>query len=189
MLPLNVITPQPYSADFLYPYGAGAKLSEQVWGGVALSDPSKGRATQLWTISAADEYLVVSNTSGSQISLMTGVVESCSLAFDANMAPTIAYMQDGSAHLYYHDSYTNAWTTMDIAATSCLVRNDDVRDAVSAVSDCVFAYTLSDQLFYRVEREHYAVEHFVGAVPTGWVLAHMGPNRVGRFQFELRIAR
>lgn len=189
MIPLDKFTEEPAKAEFLYPYGAGTRLSEQVWGGVAISDPSMGRSYQLWTVSAPSDRIIVGIGSSTEMTLVTGPVESCSLAFDANMAPAICYQQSGAAHLYYHDSYTNSWVTMDVPATSCLVRNDDVRDVVSDASDCIFAYTAGDQLFYRVEREHYAVEHLVGAVPSGWVLAHMGPNLVGRFQFQLQVAR
>lgn len=186
MLPLNQTTLGAVSAPFLNPYGEYAPLHERVWGGVALNDASQGREVQLWAIDYDGANVTVSPDGGAPaLTLPIPDVLTCSLGFDANMNPVIAWTDVYGAHLRHFDSYTLSYVVLDIpGATSCKARTDDTRSFNSAASDVIFAYTLAGTLHYRVERDRYATEYTAGASGTG-TLRRMGMNEVQRFQFEI----
>jgi hypothetical protein len=186
MLPFNQVTLSAVTTAFLSPYGEYKPLHERVWGGVALNDASQGREVQLWAISYDGVNVNVGTDGGAaQLSLPIPDVLTCSLGFDSNMNPAIAWTDVYGAHLRYFDSYTLSYVVLDIpGATSCKARTDDTRSFNSAASDVIFAYTLNGILRYRVQRDHYATEYTIGASGTG-TLRRMGMNDGQRFQFEI----
>ncbi len=187
MLPLNEVTPSSVISPFLFPYDEYSDLSERVYGGINLNDASQGREVKLWSIGYDGLNITVTPEGGSVAATYprTGVV-TCSLGFDANMDPAIAWIDSIGAHLRYFDSYTLSYIVLDIpGATSCKARTDDTRAFNSTGSDVIFAYVLNSNLYYRAERDHYATQYLVGAVGPG-KLVRMGMNDGYRFQFDIQ---
>lgn len=186
MLPLNQITPNAIASAFRFPYGESSLLIDRTYGGAALNDASQGREAQLWTIAYDGLNVSVFPESGvvQQTVPIAGVM-ACSLAFDANMNTAIAWIDGSGAHLRHFDSHTLQYSVLDIpGANSCKARTDDTRAFNAALSDVIFAYTLNGVLYYRVERDNYAIEYTVG-VCGPLTLHRMGMSVGQRFQFEV----
>lgn len=186
MLPANTITTTPIISDFFGVYNnTYVPLSQVVYGGAALNDPSQGRQYQTWHIRYEIDTIIVKPTSGADVFWLpvTGV-KTVSLAFDNNMAVTIGYQTSGASNLYYYDSQLGDFTTKVISgATSCRVCVDDAREFNNANSDIIFAYTNGGNLYWTQQRDRYTTERLVG--PTTGKLLAMGPSEENRFQFGL----
>jgi len=186
MLPTNTITSTPIVSNFFGVYNNPyTPLSQIVYGGVALNDPSQGRMARTWRIRYSLGSIIVNPVGGTDVfALPVAGVKTVSLAFDNNMAVTIGYQTSGASNLYYFDAQANAFTTKVITSTtSCRVCLDDARDFNNTNSDVIFAYTKSNNLYWTQQRDRYLVERLVGA--TTGKLYSMGPNVENRFQFGL----
>jgi hypothetical protein len=183
MIPNNAFTLTPIVSAFLPPMDETYQpLTSKSRGGVALNDASLGRDYQNWVVSYDGSDILVAPQGGSTVFTLTvaGVL-SVSLAFDNNMNPVIAWMDSVGAKLYWYDN-TNFVTT-PFSATSCRVTIDDVRDFYNANSDVIFAYTNAGTLYWRQQRDLYAIERTVG--PTTGLLQKVGLNQLNRLQFQL----
>ena len=159
-------------------------LSQIIWGGIAINDPSAGRQYQYW-----ETFYDVSDI---KIKPVTGSVEfthnapnaiTVSGAFDQNMAAVVAWQTATDSYLYFFD--ISGYTTLTVNdTTSCRIVIDDSRDYYAAASDIFFAYTKNDNLYYRIQRENYANEYLIGPA-NGKLLKRMGLTDKNRVQFEL----
>ena len=185
MIPGNAFTAAPVVGPFMYlqdqPY---TPLSQTIMGGVALSNGTQGRLVKAWTVAYINNTIQVQPAGGfNALSIPVPGVTSVSLAFDANMAPVIAWTTTGGANLYYYDTITATYITRFFTGvTSCKVAVDDPRDFYNLASDVMFGYTLNNMLYWRQQRDRYDIERLVG--PTAQTLIRMGPSVIDRLQFQ-----
>jgi len=183
MIPNNAFTTQPIVSAFLPPKDEPYQpLTSKSRGGVALNDASQGRDYQNWVVSYDGANILVAPQGGSTaFTLTVAGVLSVSLAFDNNMNPVIAWMDAVGAKLYWFNNVS--FVTTPFPATSCRVTIDDVRDFYNADSDVIFAYTNAGTLYWRQQRDQYAIQRTVGT--TTGLLQKVGLNQLNRLQFQL----
>ena len=186
MIPGNAFTAAPVVGPFMYlqdqPY---TPLSQTIMGGVALSNGTQGRLVKAWTVAYINNTIQVQPAGGfNALSIPVPGVTSVSLAFDANMAPVIAWTTSTGASLYYFDTSTQVYITRTFpGVTSCRVCVDDPVDFYIGPSDVIFGYTLNGNLCYRQQRDIYNIEYII--IPTTKLLIKMGPATTNRLQFEI----
>ena len=158
-------------------------------GGIALNDSSQGRLVQTWTCYLQAGVVKIAPLSGTPVTSVftpAGIITSLSLAFDSNMAPTIAYVEDGAVKLRWFNTLTALIQTDTFAgATACRCGTDEKRPGLEGISDVIFAYLRAGNLYYRQQRDRYLIEYTVGAVPGTFKMRRIGKNAGNRFQFEL----
>ena len=183
MIPNNAFTTTPIVSAFLPPKDEPYQpLSSKSRGGIALNDASLGRDYQNWVVSYDGANILVAPQDGATaFSLPVAGVLSVSLAFDNNMNVILAWMDSVGAKLYWFDNEN--YVTSDFAAISCRVTIDDVRPWYNASSDVIFTYTNANKLYWRQQRDQYAIEYTVGS--TTGLLRKVGLNQLSRLQFEL----
>lgn len=191
MIPGNTISTTPIVGNFEYPNTLPySRLSQTVMGGIALGDASQGRLYQTWIVTLTGTTITVAPTA-------TGIAEltftatdvlptsTVTLAFDTNMGVALAWTTAAGAKLYFFDSTTSAYATVDYpGVTSCRLAVDDARSFYSSNSDIVFGYVRAGNLYWRQQRDRYQTERFVGA--TNKSLIRLGRSVANRLQFELR---
>lgn len=158
-------------------------------GGIAINDATQGLDYQDWRCYIEGGVVKVTPVPGGTVTSVftpTGVITSLSLAFDTNMAVTIAYVEDGLVKLRWFNTTLPGIQTDTIAgATGCKCGTDEKRRDLEGLSDVIFAYLRAGNLYYRQQRDRYLVEYLVGAVPGSFKLRRVGKNVGNRFQFEL----
>jgi len=189
MLPQNLIGPT-IPAPYMEPDNEDFRLLTSLeLGGVGLNDPSQGRQVQVWAAQIVGQDVRVSSENTAETTLFTvaGALSEVSLAFDSNMQPTVAFVEDGVVKLYWFDTVLGAFTTTTYPdSLSPKVATDDKRYSQSAASDVIFAYVRDSVLYWRQQRDRYTIEYAAGPVPDDMVLYRLGMNNERRFQFELR---
>lgn len=158
-------------------------------GGIALNDATQGLDYQDWRCYIEGGVVKVTPVLGGTVTSVftpTGVITSLSLAFDTNMAVTIAYVEDGLVKLRWFNTTLPGIQTDTIAgATACKCGTDEKRSGLEGLSDVIFAYLRAGNLYYRQQRDRYLIEYTVGAVGASFKLRRVGKNVGNRFQFEL----
>ena len=189
-LPYNAIAVDVLSAAYLAPDVRDklAAVSLEL-GGVAINDGSQGREVRVWRARISDDGTQVlvepEDESIAPLVFVTdaGITE-CSLAFDSNMQPTVAYVAAGLVKLRWFSTIAGTFTTTSYAgASSPRVCTDDKRLAQFTASDVIFAYVRDGVLYWRQQRDRYTVERQVG--PALYPLRRVGMNAERRLQFEL----
>lgn len=186
MIPANTITPAPIVSDFLGWTSADYDpLSQTVYGGIALNDPSMGRMYQLWNISYIDGLINVKPVNGAVVfTLSVANVTTVGLAFDNNMSVVISYQVADTSNIYYYDTAIASFVTKTVTGTtSCQVAVDDPRQVNETNSDVIFSYTNNGSLYWSQQRDRYDIARLVGQ--TQKRLIKIGPNVGNRFQFGL----
>ena len=191
MLPGDgLLSTVPVPADFLEPRDRPYNpLVSPEYGGPALNTPVQSRLVLIWNAFYEDGAVKVAPESATPTvtTLFAALnVETVSLAFDANMNPTIAYMQAGVCKLWWFDSSVNHMVTTTFPGVdSCQVTTDDKRAAAVGRDDVIFAYTREGALYYRQQRDRYTVEYKLFE-PVKGKLLRLGMNRKNRLQFEVK---
>jgi hypothetical protein len=159
-------------------------LSQTIWGGIVINDPSAGRQYQYWeTFYDVSDIKMKPVTSSVEFTHNAPNAISVSGAFDQNMAAVVAWQTATTSNIYFFDN--SGYRTLTINdTTSCRIAIDDSRDYYSAASDIFFAYTKNNNLYYRIQRENYANEYLIGPA-NGKLLKRMGLTDKNRVQFEL----
>lgn len=162
MLPDNTLT-ELDSAAFLPPRNK-AMTATKSWalGGIGLSDTSEPmRYYWYGYIQGNTIYLQRMDAEPISVLAFTGSVTEMSFTFDQNMRPTIAYVEDGIAKLYWYDSsQSQNVITEYVDITNPRLSLDDKRKFNIGNSDIIFAYvTDHNRLCYRLQRERYSAEH------------------------------
>lgn len=155
-------------------------------GGVALNDTSQGLLVKPWRCRYIEGDFVVDaqDVEPTTIFSAEGVTE-FDLAFDQNMNPFLAFVQDGTAKFRWFDPLAADYviTTMasDVVTPKCSL--DDKRRFNIGNSDIILSYVRSGSLYYRTQRERYEVERLV----TGGVkaLRQAGMNTANQFQWRV----
>jgi len=161
-------------------------------GGIGLSDPSQGLQVQTWRARVDGSNVLVGPAPyTAETTLFTGAdITEISLAFDQNMRPALAYIQDGQAKLRWFDSFVGetVTTTLDAGITSLFLTMDDKRDIATELNfnDILLFYIRGQNLYYRQQRDRFTTErllHEFGAV--GMSIARCGMNAGLRVQVEV----
>lgn len=164
-------------------------LIDHEYGGVDLRDPSQGLLVQIWTAELIGTDVTVSAPSVSPTVLFGGPdITELSLAFDQNMNPCIAYVQAGQMILYWFDTLVNMQVFTPFDGSSPKVCLDDKRPSQLQASDIIFAYLRSGALYFRAQRDRFAIEYFLAPIPSGFNFTQMGMSTIDRLQFAFEPA-
>jgi hypothetical protein len=119
----------------------------------------------------------------------SGITE-VALAFDQNMEPTIAYLENGLVKLRWFDISVNSIVTTSYAgASSPMLTMDDKRAVAGADNDVIFGYTRDGQVRYRQQRDRYLTEYTLGAIfAPGARILQLGMGTNLRLQFKIASA-
>ncbi len=158
-------------------------------GGVGLNDSSQGLRVQTWTLFLNGDDVIVSAPAYPQTILFTrsGITE-LSLAFDQNMNPFVAFVENDVAKWWWFDTAIPGTTFSTLPADSrtprcCL---DDKRETQTNSSDIILAYiTVNDELKFRMQRDRYGVDYLLQAGVIGRLIK-VGMSTVNRLQFEIQ---
>lgn len=196
MLPQNTLS----TTALFAPLQTAAKgpldlLIDWEMGGVALSDPSMGLQVKLWTLKvyidrdteAQEVRISAPGTPESVLIASSGITE-VSLAFDQNMKPAVAYLENGVSKLYWYDTTIPGFSTIILPAGSLSPRCtiDDHRDLQVGISDIILAYVRAGNLYYRQQRDRFTVEYLLKTVGSDAKLISVSMNDIHRLQFRLQ---
>jgi hypothetical protein len=181
-------------AEFLSPDDyPRVKTVDREQGGIALNDPSGGLNVHVWRVNAEAGGIRLTNedTAFTTILLPGIVATEVALAFDQNMRPTIAYVSDGTAYLYWFDALAGAPVTTSIGSgvTQPMLSLDDKRPELLDTSDIILAYIRGSTAYWRAQRDRFGVERLAGELPSGAESINFhgfGMTKVGRVQFYIR---
>lgn len=181
------------SASFLPPRNK-PQTATKCWelGGIALSDTSEPMQYNWYGyVQGKAIYLQRSGTEPVAVLGFAGDVTEMSFTFDQNMRPTIAYVENGVAKLYWYDSSAaKNVLTLYPAITNPRLSLDDKRKFNIGNSDIIFAYVTDyNRLCYRLQRERYGIEHVLLTDTTKLSgdplkLSIIGMSTSNRFLFE-----
>lgn len=192
MIPLGRLSTTPVPADFQHPDSIepDTSLIDYELGGVALNDPSQGLQVLVWTCTAAPDGNIYLSTPGQpEILVFTaeGTTE-VSLAFDQNMRPFIAYVQNGQAKFRWYDTVLGANRITDLGLTDrnprCCMDDKRGNQTSLGTNDIILAYMRGDSLYYRQQRDRYEVEYLLQSGLQAKLL-RIGMNKKYRLQFLL----
>lgn len=187
-IPLNTFTTVPQPAAFQSPTSdAYHPLTMRATGGVAIGDGSQGREIQLWTVAYEAGSINVYDALGvlSFTLAVAGVLSVC-LAFDSNMAVTLAYQKADGAYLYFFNSLSGLFDTLQLlGADQSRVAVDKTAIFFSGASDVILVYSLAGVIYWRQQRDRYTIARTVGPVTPGYALRRVGPNLDNRLQIEM----
>lgn len=188
MIPANSLTSEPILGNYLFPDNlATSKTRDYELGGVALNDPSQGLRVQMWVCELVGNNVVVYAESVPQTTLFTREgIEEISFTFDQNMNPAVAFVQNGVAWLWWFDSVPSEQVFTELGADYVTPRVclDDKRKLQSGTSDIILAYVRNENLYFRAQRDRFAVEYLLKS-GVGGTLVKVGMTDQRRLQFEL----
>lgn len=192
MLPDNTLT-ELDRASFLPPRNK-SQTATKCWelGGIALSDTSEAMQYYWYGyVKGKGIYLQRSGAEPVAVLAFAGDVTEMSFSFDQNMRPTIAYVENGVAKLYWYDaSAAKNVLTLYPNITNPRLSLDDKRKFNIGNSDIIFAYVIDhNRLCYRLQRERYGAEHVLLTDTTKSVdeplkLNVIGMSTANRFLFK-----
>lgn len=196
-MPGNALSSEPVQAAHLPPDNRDRKdlLLDFELGGIALNDPSQGLQVQPWEAWSDGASVWVAPSPGRTPTtlLLTGSgITEVALSFDQNMRPTVAFVEAGLAKLFWFDASVSGMVTTTYAgASSPMLTLDDKRAiaTLTGTSDVLFFYLLSGSLCYRQQRDRFAIERVLGAVPpTSTRINRVGMGANNRVQVWLGAA-
>lgn len=191
MLPDQMLSTTVVQGSYLVPDSFNIlPLLDYEYGGIHLNDSSQGLRYQIWTLrySSGDIILSAPNTSDTVL-FSRALVSEISLAFDQNMRPFVAFVEDGVAKYWWYNTLTATQDFTDLPVGSiypkcCL---DDKRPLEVGTSDIIMAYIRANVLYFRAQRDRYTVEYtLVNGITTR--LNRIGMSSVNRVQFQFDIA-
>lgn len=191
-IPNDALSTPPLPAQWLAPdsFSRPTRVVDFERGGVAISDPSQGRNVKVWRARlVGNDVLLGAEPYDSEVVLYSapGITE-LTLAFDQNMLPLLAFVQNNQAKLRWYDPVALATVVTDLPAgvRSPYLATDDKRDSFSAQSDVLLFYILGSRLCYRQQRDRFQIERtlkwFVGNAVT---IRRAGMGTGFRLQIEL----
>jgi hypothetical protein len=166
----------------------GARRVDYEDGGIGLNDSSAGLKYQVWTARIVGDDVLISAPNTAEELLFTAVgITEISLAFDQNMRPMLAFVQDGEAKLRWYDSLFETLVVTDLPAGSISpkISMDDKRPELIQYNDVILAYISGGNLYFRQQRDRFDTEYLLKAGVVGR-LVKVGMNVGLRFQFQLK---
>lgn len=196
-IPDNLLTDDRPESPLLTPDNLERVDPRRDWerGGVALSDPTQGLNVRDWTCwtDGLSIWVAPYPEQAPMVEVLTGSgITEVSLAFDQNMGPNVAYVEDGTCKLWWYDSALPGMTTTDFpGCRSPMLTMDDKRDKATnnGQNDIIFAYVRDGQLCWRQQRDRYTIERVLGAVPSASSrIVGMGMAENNRLQVKIASA-
>ncbi len=155
-------------------------------GGIAINNASQGLDYQDWVAVCDGSTIDIMAQNGERLDgFLTGVnITEIDLAFDQNMTPSIAYVEDGLAKFYWYDLTVGDYTTIELpdAVTPRCTLDDHVVKGSSEFNDVVLFYVRNYSVYYRKLRQRYRTEYLMGTGVRSINKIGMGVNR--RFQLD-----
>ena len=191
MLPDHVLSTRPIIAPFLFPRdGAPSPVYDYELGGIGLNNTTQGLRYQAWkgvlkigVNYIGGVYLSAANYVETLHYSAMGV-QTVSLAFDQNMNPAIAYMQNGAAKLRWYDTTIPGYDIITLPAGTSFPRIclDDKRHEQTSTSDIIISYMRDGALYFREQRDRFLIEYTLRSGIVG-ELVMLGMNEKNRLQF------
>jgi hypothetical protein len=160
-------------------------------GGIGLNDPSQGQLVQVWqgiVQNFRDIYFSAPNTPNTIVYSTGYAAQMISICFDQNMRPHVAFMENGTSKLYFYNSSLghSDLLVLPTGSKNPKITLNDKRPEQSTYSDIVLVYQRGTDLFVRVQRERYLIEHLVATGTVGELLK-IGMNDGMRIQYEFGV--
>lgn len=186
--PDNTLSEIPLPDRFLGSGAAGVldRTRDYEEGPIAEQDPSQGVAYQEWRAYIEDNeiWLEADNTPAKVVYTSSGQLSDISIAFNQNADLHYAYVEDEVAKLYYYDTLTAQFQTMELGegVRTPKITLDDKRVTQNAASDIILSYIRPEDnaLYFRMQRERFQIERKLHDGPfvmirqmymnTGWRL-------------------
>lgn len=196
MMPENALSTTPVRARFTGAAGLGVTDTVDYHdGGIAIQDASEGLLYQRWRARLFDagestSYVLLDspNTPAFQLYAVPGMTQ-ISIAFDQNMRPALAYVDDSGSHLWWYDSVSEGMVVTRVNGATPRIAMDDLRKIASddnQINDIILAYIRDGSLYYRQQRDRFTVERWLSDEVTGGLIK-IGMNRQLRLQFMMEI--
>jgi len=157
--------------------------------GKDLNDASEGINTYGWT-AVGDELtgkVVLTRDGLRPVDLgIFGPLRTISIAFDQNMQPALAYVQeDRACKLYWYDSTIPGYTTITLpaGARDPILTMDEKRNPLVEQSDILLFYTIGQDLYYRQQSDRFISQTLLYSGVQGR-LFKIGMNTRWCIQFE-----
>lgn len=195
-LPENTLSTKTVSGPF-----KGARNRSDIsamvdWedGGIDIGDVSGGLEYRAWKCRVVSPNIVITpeispGVLGDDIALFTvgPDLTECSLTFDQNMNPVVAFVDAGVAKLRWYNTNTSSWiiNLLPTGSFSPRVSLDDKRTSQLGNSDVIVAYILNNRIRYRQQRDNYSIEYTMPSeIDIVKPLLKIGMNTELRFQFR-----
>lgn len=172
------------------------KLTEDYeYGALALQDPAGGLQQAVWMVATDGSAITLQLLPDGPVETLVtadGDVTEVSLAFDDEMYPYLAWVEDGVVHLLWKGNLL----VLDEAYSPRLTL-DDKRPGQELLSDVLFFYLrnvpgddecegVPPALLYRQQREQFSVERVLARIsPRATGLGAVGMNTEHRLQINL----
>jgi hypothetical protein len=170
VLPENVLKTLSAPSAFLEPDGRERNpLEDFEQGGVAMGNASMGLQYQSWRAWWVDGVVYLAPVfGGTPTALFTlANVTELSLSFDQGMRPCVAYVAGGQAGLRWFDATVGDYAVLPLpGAASPFLTLDDKRPDFVAASDVLLFYLLDGGVWYRQQRDRFAVARRLANIPT-----------------------
>ena len=160
-------------------------------GGIGIQDPSRGSLYQTWQFRYFGGNIEVGPDPSGPWTLLLGpphvvAVTEISGAFDVNMDTAVAFVDTGVAKLWWYDSSVSSKViTTFPGCSSPRLTLDDKREGQRSIADILFFYLRAGSLYYRQQRDRYAVERLLCAEPPNTLrLGRVGMASNNRVQIE-----
>lgn len=186
MMPDNVLSSEAVFANWLVPDDIKRTLTvDREYGGIALRDATHGLDYQVWTLVTDGTNVNISAEDIPEVTLFSGTsITEVSLAFDQNMNPFVAFVDNGQAKFWWFDTFVGHQVFTNLAGSSPRAALDDKRSLENGTSDIILAYIHNNNLCFRMQRDRYGVEYTLKTAVNA-TLGRIGMNVKNRLQFEL----
>lgn len=187
MIPLQILSTMPQPAEFIEPddIETPSSLLDYELGGIALNDASQGLKVREWRLRLVGNDFRINAIGVPEVTLFTrsGVTE-LSLAFDQNMRPYVAFVENGQSILRWYDTLAQQQVFLDLNPGTVTPRVclDDKRTLQVGASDVILAYVLNNNLYFRAQRDRFEIEYLLQESVNGRLI-RVGMNRKYRLQF------
>ncbi len=158
-------------------------------GGIGLNNASQGLRVQWWKAEhVAGDIVLTPLVSGSPVTILSGLVNvtEVSLAFDNLMQPHISYVSAGIPHLWWYNSLTAQMEHRAFPGINTPRMTLDIHSPLqSANADIIFAYTIDDTLYCRLQRDRFDTQYTLKVIRSGIKLNKVGMCAGNRIEYEL----
>jgi len=190
MLPENRLSTDPIIQDYLppddevYPSTISTSL-----GGDELFSTGQNFLEKTWIAKYnkdTEEVTIESDEDAPIVLFEEPNITEISLAFDQNMRPTLALIQNDVGKLWWFDPQQNDQVFTDYPdIKNPRIILDDKRPWGIGSSDILFFYIRDDNLYYRQQRDRYLDEYLLKENLEGKTLWRVGNNSALRIMIEL----
>ncbi|ASL01759.1 hypothetical protein [Xanthomonas citri] len=156
-------------------------------GGVARNDASQGLDVATWEVTLDQGAVLLSKEGGAPVKLFErGGIDNIGLAFDQNMRPVVSFAEGDMVVIWWFDPVQGAQVFTELAqGQSPRITLDDHRLQLVGSSDVILAYQRDQVLYYRQQRDRFAIERQIATGVTD-VLDAIGMSTAWRLQYRFR---